>query len=100
MDYREKRRLLPPRLPNDGDTWGRWKLRIENEGMNLYLLDLYWIPVWEYRDKRLALIDHMAEKSFVTANDIGNLVFALEDIYFADNVCFAGLCPSEPGTEV
>ena len=75
-------------------------MRIEKEGMNLYLLDLYWIPVWEYRDKRLALIDHMAEKSFVTANDIGNLVFALEDIYFAYPMCLVGMCPPAPRREV
>jgi len=103
MDYREKRdkafedgrdgkfaltvkEFMEIKIPEpqDGDTWGNWTfqqnnltLQYRNSEHNTYEIDL------EQLDGPLSVIiwqKHLSEKVFITAEDIGNLFFAIQDL--------------------
>ena len=103
MDYREKRdrawaeatqdklslgvnelMAIKTPEPRDGDKWGNWTFRQNNltlqyggsEGDD-YEIDLEKI---EGSLDVIILQKHLSEKVFVTAEDIGNLFFAIQDL--------------------
>ena len=65
----------------DGDYWGRWVL----DGKHLTLTEdsfPYGVPIddcWEL-DGEARWLRHLSNKTWITAEDLGNLVLALNDL--------------------
>lgn len=68
--------------PKHGDYWGRWKLNGNGEFWSLDIGD-YWIRLDDITSNAQMndWIFQLANKTWITPDDLGNLVFAFEDIF-------------------
>ena len=79
--------------PKHGDNWGRWKLNgyggswsVDLEGYCIRLDDI------TSNAKMNDWIFQMAGKSWVTADDLGNLIYAFDDLFSPqEHLCGSGV---------
>ena len=86
-------KLPPP--PRHGDHWGRWRYDAEN----MVLYDTkgwgYWIALRDIKDSASVLdwIAQLYDKNWTTAEDIGDLIDAFDDLFegLQSKVCGFGI---------
>lgn len=78
--------------PHDGQTWGNWRLDVSNLTLN-HKTDGYYIDL-ESIDGSAEMLDWIMQinaKSWATTEDKGNLVEALNAIFYPQaNLCSGG----------
>jgi hypothetical protein len=82
--------------PKHGDNWGRWKLNGHGDHWSLDL-GSYWISLQNITSNAQMndWIFQLASKTWVTAEDLGNLVLAFEDI-FSPQATLCGMGVDKP----
>jgi hypothetical protein len=96
-----------PDAPKHGDRWGRWVLNGDGQNWTLDLTDIgetgseYYIPLYSIHESSQLLdwIIQLADKTFVSTEDIGCLVLALDEIFMTQaTLCGSGASKRlEPG---
>jgi hypothetical protein len=75
-----KESILPAPI-NDGNTWGKW--RVEDNGRYLVYTGIckYEIPLFKItnNDELVGWLNQLSEKTWCSAEDLGNLVRAFEE---------------------